>query len=161
MEVRLAGDGPEGPRLKALAADLGVSPRVSFLGALPEAEVAALYDWCHVVALSSRSEGTPMTVIEAMAKARPVVAPRLTALPEMVAEGVTGFLFAPGEERDLARQLTRFLSHPELIPRMGRAGRARARELFAPSTNTRRFVNLLAREVPALGLAPGEWIPYE
>jgi colanic acid/amylovoran biosynthesis glycosyltransferase len=152
LEVRLAGDGPEGPRLQALAAALGIAEQVNFLGALPEEEVAALYDWCHVAVLSSRSEGTPMTVIEAMAKARPVVAPRLTALPEMVVEGVTGFLFTPREEADLAHQLTRFLTHPDLIPRMGQAGRHRALKLFELKTNTRRFLALLGREVPALGL---------
>ena len=49
-----------------------------------------------------------MVIIEAMAKARPVIAPRLTAIPEMVAEGQTGYLFRQGDAEDLAHQLSRF-----------------------------------------------------
>lgn len=159
-ECRIVGEGPERPHLEHLIRTLGLASRVSLLGARPQNEVARLYDWAQVVVLSSRSEGTPMTVIEAMAKGRPVVAPRLTALPEMVLEGVTGWLFRPGEAIDLARKIGTFSANPQLLEAMGQAGRERARDLFNLVPNSRTFLNILAQEVPALGRQPETPVPY-
>jgi glycosyltransferase involved in cell wall biosynthesis len=141
-DCRVVGEGPERPHLEDLIRTLGLEDRVSLLGARPPDEVARLYDWAQVVVLSSRSEGTPMTVIEAMAKARPVVAPRLTALPEMVQEGVTGWLFRPGDALDLARKIETFSKNSQLIEAMGQAGRKRAQEGYDLVPNAKTFLNL-------------------
>jgi len=159
-ECRIVGEGPERPRLEHLIRTLGLEDRVSLLGVRPQPEVARLYDWAQVVVLSSRSEGTPMTVIEAMAKGRPVVAPRLTALPEMILDGVTGWLFRPGDASDLARKLETFSANPQLIQDMGPAGRERAQEFYNLIPNAKRFLNVLAQEVPALGRQPETSVPY-
>lgn len=159
-ECRIVGEGPERPHLEFLIKTLGLEGRVSLLGARPLEDVARLYDWAQVVVLSSKSEGTPMTVIEAMAKARPVVAPRLSALPEMVLEGRTGWLFRPGDALDLARKIERFSQNPQLIQDMGKAGRERAEDLFNLIPNAKTFVNVLAQEVPALGRRPETTVPY-
>jgi colanic acid/amylovoran biosynthesis glycosyltransferase len=159
-ECRVVGEGPKRPHLEHLIRALGLEGRVSLLGACPPEEVARLYDWAQVVVLSSRSEGTPMTVIEAMAKARPVVAPRLSALPEMVLEGETGWLFRPGDPLDLAARLKTFSPNPQLIEAMGRAGRQRAEEFYNLVPNAKTFVNILAQEVPALGRRPETAVPH-
>ena len=159
-DCRVVGEGPERPHLEDLIRTLGLEDRVSLLGARPPDEVARLYDWAQVVVLSSRSEGTPMTVIEAMAKARPVVAPRLTALPEMVQEGVTGWLFRPGDALDMARKIETFSKNSQLIEAMGQAGRKRAQEGYDLVPNAKTFLNLLAQEVPALGRQPKITVPY-
>ena len=157
---RIVGEGPERPQLENLIRGLGLESRVSLLGARPPEEVARLYDWAQVVVLSSRSEGTPMTVIEAMAKARPVVAPDLTALPEMVRNGVIGWLFRPEDALDLAQKIETFSQNPRLIEDMGRAGRRRAEDLFDLVPNAKTFVNILAQEVPDLGRPPETTVPY-
>ncbi len=149
---RIVGDGPEKSRLQQLVQSLGLGEQVQLLGALYQDEVARLYDWSQVVVLSSRSEGTPMTIIEAMAKARPVVAPRLTAIPEMVAEGKTGFLFEPGAAADLAAKLARLAAESDLRARQGEAARQQAAAKFNLWTNARKFLAILAQEVPALDL---------
>jgi glycosyltransferase involved in cell wall biosynthesis len=92
-----------------------------------------------------------MVIIEAMAKARPVIAPRLTGIPEMVAEGHTGYLFRPGNAADLAHRLSRLMAHPEDLVRLGLEGRQRALELFDLNRNARKLMAVFARELP--------WVP--
>jgi glycosyltransferase involved in cell wall biosynthesis len=91
-----------------------------------------------------------MVIIEAMAKARPVIAPRLTAIPEMVAEGHTGYLFRPGDAEDLAQQLSRLMAQPEDLVRLGQEGRQRALELFDLNRNARKLMAVFARELPGM-----------
>jgi glycosyltransferase involved in cell wall biosynthesis len=130
---------------------LNLQDRIQILGACFQADVTKLYDWCQVLVLSSRSEGTPMVIIEAMAKARPVIAPRLTAIPEMVAEGQTGYLFQPGDASDLAAKLNRLMAQPQDLVRLGLEGRQRALELFDLNRNARKMMAVFARELP--------WVP--
>jgi glycosyltransferase involved in cell wall biosynthesis len=151
---RIIGEGPQRPDLESRIEALGLKDRVSLLGARQEEEVRRQYDWSQAVVLSSRSEGTPMTIIEAMAKARPVVAPRITAIPEMIADGESGLLFAPGSAPDLARQLARLASLPQLRTQMGLTARRQGEELFDLTMNAKKFLAVLALEVPALGLKP-------
>jgi colanic acid/amylovoran biosynthesis glycosyltransferase len=149
---RIIGEGPLRPYLESRIHALGLEDSVHLLGARQESEVRQQYDWSQVVVLSSRSEGTPMTIIEAMAKARAMVAPRITAIPEMIADGQSGLLFAPGSAPDLARQLARLASRPELMAQMGLEARGQGEERFDLTMNAKRFLAVLALEVPALGL---------
>jgi glycosyltransferase involved in cell wall biosynthesis len=152
FHCRIVGDGPERPKLADLIRDLHLDQEVEILGFRYQEEVAQLYDWSHVVVLSSRSEGTPMTIIEAMAKARPVVAPGITAIPEMVTDGQTGFLFKPGSPIDLAEKLAQLAADPLLRVRLGEAARQQALEKFEVRSNAGKLMAILAREVPGLGL---------
>ena len=124
-------------------------------------EVVKLYDWCQALVLSSRSEGTPMVIVEAMAKARPVVAPEITAIPEMVQDGLTGFLFAPGSAADLAQKLAGLAGNHDLILKMGRKARQKAEELFDVEANTRKLIHIFSQEIPGLGLSEEEFIDAE
>lgn len=157
---RIVGDGPERSRLKSLIARMNLTSSVELMGARYEPEVASLFDWAHVMALSSRSEGTPVTVIEAMTKGRPVVAPLITALPEMVVDGQTGFLCEPQSAEDLARKLARFAENPELIRKMGLAGRKRAEKIFNIQENTRKLQSIFVEEMPFLSRENGKDAPW-
>ena len=151
FRCRIVGDGPLRAELQNLIQSLHLQDRIQLLGACFQAEVTRLYDWSQVLVLSSRSEGTPMVIIEAMAKARVVIASRLTAIPEMVAEGQTGFLFHPGDAADLAHQLFRLTAQPQDLVRLGLEGRRRALELFDLNRNARKLMAVFARELP--------WVP--
>jgi colanic acid/amylovoran biosynthesis glycosyltransferase len=151
FRCRIVGDGPLKATLQGLIDDLDLQDRVQLLGAKFEAEVRELYDWSQVVVLSSHSEGTPMVVIEAMAKGRPVVVPNITALPEMVVEGETGYLFAPGDAGDLALNLAALAERPDAMVRMGIAGRRRCEECFDLEVNAAGLSAIFTRELP--------WIP--
>ncbi|NOY45290.1 MAG: glycosyltransferase family 4 protein [Deltaproteobacteria bacterium] len=111
-ELWVAGDGPERPRLEALARDLGLEGRVQFLGRVPHDEMPGLYARVHIFCLASRAEGCPNVVLEALASGVPVVATRVGGIPEWVEEGRTGFLAEPGDPEAFRAALSRALAHP-------------------------------------------------
>ena len=153
FECRIVGEGSTRTKLESLISSLGLGERVKLMGALEEPEVARMFDWSHVFVLSSSSEGTPMTIVEAMAKGRPVVAPEITALPEIVRHGQTGLLFPAASVDGLYQCLAELAGNPELIQHMGALGLQQVRENHDLETNARKLKNVFAREAPALGLA--------
>lgn len=101
----IAGDGPERNSLMKLIRKNQMEDRIALLGHVAPAEMDALYRRCDAVVLTSRSEGIPLVLMEAMARSRPVLAPAITGIPELVISGKTGFLYAPGEARDFLTKL--------------------------------------------------------
>ncbi len=128
LRVEVAGDGACREELGRLAAELGVAGRVAFLGEVRD--VRALLTGARMFVLPSRSEGIPLTALEAMACGLPVVATRVGGLPEVVDDGVTGLLVAPADPTALAQAMVAIWTDPERRDRMGRAGRLRAEERF-------------------------------
>lgn len=106
--------------LRQLVRDLGIEPRVHFLGF--RADVAGIYADLDVLVLPSLREGFGRVSIEAMAFAKPVVASQVGGIPEVVEEGVSGWLFPSGDERALAQRLNQLLADSELRRSMGEAG---------------------------------------
>ena len=127
----VVGDGERRQALEALAAELGLGASVRFLGWRRDLERVYADAW--VVALTSRNEGSPVSLIEAMAAERPVVATRVGGVPDLVEDGVTGRLVAPGDPEALAAALTALLQDPERRQALGRAARARVLPAFAAS----------------------------
>jgi colanic acid/amylovoran biosynthesis glycosyltransferase len=161
FHCRIVGDGPGKKELEKLIKQSCLEDRVELLGQRFQDEIINLYGWSHVLVLSSLSEGTPMTVIEAMAQGRPVIVPNITALPEMVAEGKTGYLFKKASHEDLAIKLRSLAGNPGLIKRLGIEGRKKAEELFDLTVNARHLMAVFDREIPELRLSRGEQINYE
>ncbi|MDQ3879736.1 MAG: glycosyltransferase, partial [Chloroflexota bacterium] len=123
LRVLIAGDGPERGRLEALTERLGLRKAVIFLGFRDDVQsVLATID---VAVFSSASEGSPLAVMEAMEAARPVVATHVGGVPDLIADGVHGFLVAPGDSAALARAVARAFEDPPAAAAMG----ARAHEL--------------------------------
>lgn len=128
----IAGAGPLEAELRALADNLAISRRVFFLGArLDINSVMAALD---VYANSSAYEGLPMTLLEAMSLAKPVVASAVDGNRELVTDGRTGLLFEPGSDAQLAACLDGLLSDVELRQRLGQAGRALVFEKYNITT---------------------------
>jgi glycosyltransferase involved in cell wall biosynthesis len=138
--VELYGDGAARASLEAQAARLGVDAR--FHGHVRGSRDALLD--ADVLALPSRADNLPVTVLEAMAAAVPVVASRVGGVPELVDDGVTGMLVARDDVNGLAAALTKVLSDDALRVSMGRAGAARVRALFSADDVTDRFLDLYA-----------------
>jgi colanic acid/amylovoran biosynthesis glycosyltransferase len=106
FECAIAGEGPERQRLEFLVEQTGLQSRLRLLGNVPKQHMDALYRRADVVVLTSRSEGIPLVLMEAMARGKIVLAPAITGIPELVIDGKTGFLYAPGVLNDfLARIL--------------------------------------------------------
>lgn len=125
----VAGEGPERTRLEERARELGAACTVRFLGA--REDKAELLEACDVFALASRSEGLGVAALEAMARARAVLATRVGGLAEAVVDGHTGLLVAPGDIEGLAHALRRLHDDPALRARLGAAGPRRVQESFA------------------------------
>lgn len=119
----IAGDGPEGERIAAAQAS-ATGDRIHWAGWL--ADMAAFYADVDLVALSSVNEGTPISLIEAAAAGRPVVATAVGGVPEVVVDGETGALVASGDHEALAASILLLARDPALRARMGAAARARS-----------------------------------
>ncbi len=117
----IVGDGPHRVRLEALARELSLADAVHFLGTRSDvAEVLSLVD---VGVLTSHMESSPVSLLEAMACEKPVVATQVGSVPETVLEGETGHLVAPGDARGIADRVVELFRNPDRASRMGRAGR--------------------------------------
>ena len=143
----IVGDGPLRPGVELMAGRNGLADRVVMLGA--RGDVPALLRGADVFVLSSRWEGLPIVVIEAMLSGLPVVATDVGGVREVVVEGETGFLVPPQDPSALASALERLLGDAELRRQMGAAGRKRA---LAHFTEARMLAD--TAEVYARALAP-------
>jgi len=117
----IAGDGPERPALEARAAELGLAGRVAFLG--ERTDVDRLLPAFDVFTLSSREEGIPNALLEAMAAARPCVATRVGGNAEVLEDGRTGWLVPARDPAALAAALEEALSRPDEAARRGSEAR--------------------------------------
>jgi glycosyltransferase involved in cell wall biosynthesis len=126
----LAGSGSE-KIVAGLARELGVESSVTMPGWVTADERAQLLRTSWVLALPSHVEAMPMAVLEAMAAGLPVVATRVGGIPSAVSEGVTGYLVEPRDPEALGERLHELLRNATLRRVMGKAGRARAHDLFS------------------------------
>ena len=125
-----AGDGDLGS-VARYAERLGIDNAVSFPGWVGPAEKQSLMNRAAVCVLPSYTEGLPMSLLEAMAAGLPVAATSVGGIPDVVADGINGFLFDPGDSAMLQRLLLRLLHDPELGKRMALAARETVRMRFA------------------------------
>ena len=141
----VAGDGPEGARLRALAARLGIEDRTRFLGHLPARELDAALTpaWVQVVP-SLWHEPFGLVAPEAMMRGTAVVGTAAGGLLESVVDGQTGLLVPIGDAGALAAALVRVLSSRETAEAMGAAGRRRAIERFGESACVDAFLEIYA-----------------
>ncbi len=140
--VAIAGRGGEEARLRALAAELGLGPRLHLLGVVDD--VASLLRAADLFVHPSRSEGLPLAVLEALASGLPVVASRVGGIPEAVEDGRSGVLVPPGDPEALAGALRGLLAEPERAEALGRAGHERAVRAFSVEAMTQRYLDLYA-----------------
>lgn len=128
----IAGEGTYRETLAKMAQDLGVADRVTFLGKVEQAELAALYRQCTMlVACSFVNETFGMALCEAMACGTPIVASRFGGFREVVVDGVTGLLARPQDPLDLAARINTLLADPRRAQIMGEAGRKRVLDQFS------------------------------
>jgi glycosyltransferase involved in cell wall biosynthesis len=140
----LVGDGPCRAELEAARQELGLGGVVELVGAAEQRDVLAWWRRATVAVLTSEREGMPVCLMEAAACGVPAVAPAVGGIPELIDDGVTGFLTPPGDRSALAAALERLLCDPELAGRMGEAARHRAEEVFSVRQQVDRLLALWA-----------------
>ena len=124
LELDIAGRGPLEPALRALARELGVADSVRFLGYV--APIQDAIERSAIVVVPSMGEGFGMVALEAMERARPVIAAEIGGLGELVRDGETGLLVEAGEAEPLRAAIVELAGSLERAAEMGRAGRQRA-----------------------------------
>ena len=144
VKLRIAGTGPEGDALKALAAEVGGD--IEFLGFVSG---EPLWKWVRearaIVLPSEWYENAPMSVLEAYACGKPVIGARIGGIPEMVQEGETGALFESGTVEELAALLARFSTMPDAqVSAMGEAAQSYVASTFTAERYLREMLGLYA-----------------
>jgi glycosyltransferase involved in cell wall biosynthesis len=160
FQCEIAGEGPERGKLEGLIREYAIEERVKLLGHVPREQLGRHYQMADVVVLTSRSEGIPVALMEAMARGKIVLAPAITGIPELVVEGQTGFLYEPGSVEDFVKKILWLdsLTHESssLVPGVAGANRLdwaryRAREQvrrhFNRGKNLESFGNLFLERV--------------
>lgn len=144
-QLAVVGDGPEAPRLQALASARALSDRVHFCGELPDHHMPGAYQAADVVVLpsTSRAEAFGLAQLEAMAAGTPVVSTAVGTGVEVVNEhGVTGLVVPPGDARALAAALADLLADDDRRQRLGRQAASRARRRFSMDSMVDRTLAL-------------------
>lgn len=123
------GDGPLREELASLAREAGLEKNVKFLGT--RADVNSLLQCLDVFVLSSVSEGLPLTVLEAMASAKAIVATRVGGIPEAVEDGVEGLLVQPGDDKALSAAIEDLLADRARAAKIGKSARKKFEKSFS------------------------------
>src|SRR5438270_13969950 len=148
----LVGDGPDRPQLERRAQELGIIRDTVFVGY--QEDVAPFYAAFDTLVLPSGNEGTPVSVLEALAAGTPVVATRVGGVPDVVRDGEDGFLVEAGDVEMLADRLAELAADPELRARLGAAGRARVLPRYAVDRLVQDIDELYRSLLAAKGIAP-------
>ena len=149
LRLLLVGDDPFGDgrkRAERVAKELRLDREALFLGI--RRDVPELLAASDVFVMSSLWEGLGLVFLEAMARAMPVLATRVSAVPEVVLDGVTGVLVEPADDDDLARGFLLLARDAELRARFALAGAARVREVFALDRMVEETLAVYAELVP-------------
>ena len=137
----IAGDGPERPRLEALAAEKQVDGQVHFIGST--SDIPGVLSLMDVFSLTSHNEAKPVSILEALSCERPVAATAVGSVNESVLEGVTGFLVDAGDEEAMADRWVKLLSDKSLRQKMGAAGRDHVIEHSSLDSMTTGYMELV------------------
>jgi glycosyltransferase involved in cell wall biosynthesis len=147
--LRLAGDGPEKKKLQNLAARLGITQQVEWLGAIPNCEVADLYRSLDVVVVPSRQESFGVTAVEGSACGCPIIASNVGGLPEVVINRQTGLLIPPEDVQELCQAMEFMIAHPAKRLLMGQTGRKLVMEHYDFQRNVTQMEEVYHRSLQA------------
>jgi sugar transferase (PEP-CTERM/EpsH1 system associated) len=140
LRLVLVGDGPLRERLAQKIAGAGLQDCAWLPG--PRSDVDVVMRSFSLFALSSIAEGTPVTMLEAMASGLPVVSTAVGGIPDLVAEGASGALVPPGDPQRLAEALAAYVLDEERTRRHGAAGRARIEQKYSVTAMLSAYVDL-------------------
>ncbi len=147
----IIGDGPLRDALQAKIEKLDLSSRVNLLGSLSQNAVLEKLQAADIFVLASTTDAQgatdvfPTVILEAMASERPVISTRLAGIPELVVDGETGLLVAPGDVPALTQALEQLLRDFDLRLRYGQAGRARIEQCFQIEQTVAPLIEMFER----------------
>jgi len=131
LSLTLVGDGPLRSELEDQARELGIAGIVRFTGAIEQEDVRNEYEKADVFVLPSFWEGIPVVLLEAMAVGVPVVATRITGIPELITDGENGLLVPTGQKVAVALAILKLYDDRSLIEKFARAGRRKVEQEYS------------------------------
>lgn len=148
VEYMIAGDGPLKGELADLIKQLSISKNVKLLGWKDQEEILLLLNRADILLAPSvtsedgNQEGIPVVIMEALARGIPVISTYHSGIPELVDDGVSGFLVPERDADSLSDRLTYLLDHPEVWPKMGEEGRNKVEKNYNINILNNQLVNL-------------------
>jgi glycosyltransferase involved in cell wall biosynthesis len=140
LRLVIVGEGPDQGAIQSMADRLNLTPRIVFAG--QRGDMANVYAGFDVFVLPSLNEGLPMTVLEAMASSRPVIASKVGAIPTVVRDAETGLLVEPKDVVGLRAALDRLLSDPALSSRLATQGHDWVRRHFTSDAMAENYLRM-------------------
>jgi glycosyltransferase involved in cell wall biosynthesis len=147
LRCLIAGEGPERRRLELLIHALGVEDNVHLLGHVPHDQLSQYYEQADLVVLTSQSEGIPLTLMEAMAQGRLVLAPAITGIPELVKQNETGFLYRKGALEEFVWRVHQIYRTLPAYDAVRRSARDHVRDLFDLEVNLQALSDLFEQRI--------------
>ncbi|MGA2359271.1 MAG: glycosyltransferase [Terriglobales bacterium] len=144
----IVGEGPERPALESQIAALGLQGRVHLIGHVPRTDLPGYYRYADLVVMTSKSEGIPVVLMEAMAHKKLVLAPAITGIPELVEHERTGFLYQPGSLPDFVSAVSWIQSHQASLAGIQHAAAASIAASYNRQRNLRAFAEQFLARIP-------------
>ncbi len=157
VSLTLVGDGPDREWIEARITELGLDQAVVITGYQSQDSVARHLAEADIFVLPSFAEGLPVVLMEAMASRLPVVTTRIAGVPELVEDGMSGFLVPAGDAESLAARLAELIANPAMRRRMGETGHAKVRAEFDVVRESRWLGEIMRMSLdrePRPGLRP-------
>lgn len=164
LRYMIVGAGKDAGCLQRLARDLGMADRIIFTGEIPEGDKLNYLDACHMFVLASRSdgqrvEGLGISLLEAAARAKPLIGTRHGGISEVIEDGVNGFLVDPSNRDELVQRVRTLLKRPDLCNEMGRAAKEMVAESFTRAKMAMATKELLENVVRSKSLTARQASP--
>ena len=144
----IVGEGPERRALESQIAALGLQERVYLIGHVSRTELQGYYRYADLVVMTSKSEGIPVVLMEAMAHEKLVLAPAITGIPELVEHQRTGFLYQSGSLPDFVSAVSWIQGHKASLAPIQRAAAASVAASYNRQRNVRAFAEQFLARIP-------------
>ena len=142
FKVLIFGDGPLQPKLEKMAQELNIEDKIEWRGFVPYNKVPEALSQIDVFVYPSLHEGFGRAIMEALAMEKAVVATNVGGIPDLIKDGINGFLVAPNNSQELALKIKKLLENKELREKFGKAGREYVSKNFEWNEGIKKFANL-------------------
>ena len=142
LRIVLVGDGELHSTIQGYIADHSLKDNVELLGA--RNDVACILQDFDVFVLPSLAEGIPLTILEAMATALPVISTEVGGVPELIENNAQGYLIKPKDVKGLATKIKLYIDKPELMAQHGASGREKVEKNFSLQAMTKQYLQIYA-----------------
>jgi glycosyltransferase involved in cell wall biosynthesis len=146
--LRLVGDGPDRTELEREVSKRSLEKHVQFEGSVNQDQILDYYRKAGIFVLASFAEGVPVVLMEAMAMEIPCVSTPVAGIPELIENGKSGILVAPGDELALTDAIAQLLRDPGLRKKIGTGGRSRVIEKYDLTMNMRKKAAYFLEQLP-------------